>query len=80
MELEKMLRQGRLIGEIMIEIMIGSAFILLVGLCLSLEVNSVNPSEFFTMVVLYLLLLATGVVLKQVSMPDTMPQPQSQTN
>lgn len=71
-----MLRQGRLIGEIMI----GSAFILLVGLCLSLEVNSVNPSEFFTMVVLYLLLLATGVVLKQVSMPDTMSQPQSQTN
>lgn len=76
MELEKMLRQGRLISEIMI----GSAFILLVGLCLSLEVNSVNPSEFFTMVVLYLLLLATGVVLKQVSMPDTMPQPHSQTN
>ena len=76
MELEKMLRQGRLIGEIMI----GSAFILLVGLCLSLEVNSVNPSEFFTIVVLYLLLLATGVVLKQVSMPDTMPQPHSQTN
>ena len=76
LELEKMLRQGRLIGEIMI----GSAFILLVGLCLSLEVNSVNPSEFFTMVVLYLLLLATGVVLKQVSMPDTMSQPHSQTN
>ena len=76
MELEKMLRQGRLIGEIMI----GSPFILLVGLCLSLEVNSVNTSEFFTMVVLYLLLLATGVVLKQVSMPDTMSQPHSQTN
>jgi hypothetical protein len=76
MELEKMLRQGRLIGEIMI----GSAFILLVGLCLSLEVNSVNTSEFLTMVVLYLLLLATGVVLKQVSMPDTMPQPHSQVH
>lgn len=76
MELEKMLRQGRLIGEIMI----GSAFILLVGLCLSLEVNSVNPSEFFTMVVVYMLLLGAGVVLKQVSMPDTVPQPHSQTN
>lgn len=76
MELEKMLRQGRLFGEIMI----GSAFILLVGLCLSLEVNSVNPSEFFTMVVVYMLLLGAGVVLKQVSTMEIVPETQSQTN
>lgn len=76
MELEKMLRQGRLIGEIMI----GSAFILLVGLCLSLEVNSVNPSEFFTMVVVYMLLLGVGVVLKHVSTMEIVPKTQSQTN
>ena len=71
-----MLRQGRLIGEIMI----GSAFILLVGLCLSLEVNSVNPSEFFTMVVVYMLLLGVGVVLKHVSTMEIVPKTQSQTN
>lgn len=76
MELEKMLRQGRLFGEIMI----GSAFILLVGLCLSLEVNSVNPSEFFTMVVVYMLLLGAGVVLKHVSTMEIVPKTQSQTN
>lgn len=71
-----MLRQGRLFGEIMI----GSAFILLVGLCLSLEVNSVNPSEFFTMVVVYMLLLGAGVVLKHVSTMEIVPKTQSQTN
>lgn len=76
MELEKMLRQGRLFGEIMI----GSAFILLVGLCLSLEVNSVNPSEFFTMVVVYMLLLGAGVVLKHVSTMEIVLETQSQTN
>lgn len=76
MELEKMLRQGRLFGEIMI----GSAFILLVGLCLSLEVNSVNPSEFFTMVVVYMLLLGAGIVLKHVSTMEIVPETQSQTN
>lgn len=76
MELEKMLRQGRLFGEIMI----GSAFILLVGLCLSLEVNSVNPSEFFTMVAVYMLLLGAGVVLKHVSTMEIVPKTQSQTN
>lgn len=76
MELEKMLRQGRLFGEIMI----GSAFILLVGLCLSLEVNSVNPSEFFTMVVVYMLLLGAGVVLKHVSTMEIVHKTQSQTN
>lgn len=76
MELEKMLRQGRLFGEIMI----GSAFILLVGLCLSLEVNSVNPSEFFTMVVVYMLLLGAGVVLKHVSTMEIVPKTQSQTH
>jgi len=76
MELEKMLRQGRLFGEIMI----GSAFILLVGLCLSLEVNSVNPSEFFTMVVVYMLLLGAGVALKHVSTMEIVPKTQSQTH
>lgn len=76
MELEKMLRQGRLFGEIMI----GSAFILLVGLCLSLEVNSVNSSEFFTMVVVYMLLLGVGVVLKHVSTMEPVSHPHSQTN
>ena len=74
MELEKMLRQGRLFGEI------GSAFILLVGLCLSLEVNSVNPSEFFTMVAVYMLLLGAGVVLKHVSTMEIVPKTQSQTH
>lgn len=76
MELEKMLRQGRLFGEIMI----GSAFILLVGLCLSLEVNSVNPSEFFTMVVVYMLLLGAGIMLKHVSTMEIVSETQSQTN
>lgn len=76
MDMEKMLRHGRIFGETMI----GSAIILLVGLCLSLETNAVNTSEFFTMVLVYLLLLGTGIVLKEVSMPEPTSQPQSQTH
>lgn len=76
MELEKMLRLGRLFGEIMI----GSAIILLVGLCLSLEVNSVNSSEFFIMVAVYMLLLGAGVVLKHVSTMEPVSKAQTQTN
>ncbi len=76
MDMEKMLRHGRIFGETMI----GSAIILLVGLCLSLETNTVNTSEFFTMVLVYLLLLGTGIVLKEVSMPEPTSQPQSQTH
>ena len=52
-----MLRHGRTFGEMMI----GSAFILLVGLCLSLERNTVTTSEFLTMSMCYALLLVTGV-------------------
>lgn len=74
MDMEKMLRHGRTFGEIMI----GSAFILLVGLCLSLERNTVNVSEFFTMGACYALLLVTGVWLKEVSNP--MVQPHTQTH
>lgn len=73
MDMEKMLRYGRTFGEIMI----GSAFILLVGLCLSLERNTVNVSEFFTMSVCYALLLVTGVWLKEVSNPQAQPHTQT---
>lgn len=73
MDMEKMLRHGRTFGEMMI----GSAFILLVGLCLSLERNTVNISEFFTMVVCYALLLVTGVWLKEVSSPNVQPHTQT---
>ena len=68
-----MLRHGRTFGEMMI----GSAFILLVGLCLSLERNTVNVSEFFTMSVCYALLLVTGVWLKWVSSPNVQPHTQT---
>ena len=74
MDMEKMLRHGRTFGEMMI----GSAFILLVGLCLSLERNTVTTSEFFTMGAYYALLLVTGVWLKEVSNP--MVQPHTQTH
>lgn len=74
MYMEKMLRHGRTFGEMMI----GSAFILLVGLCLSLERNTVTTSEFFTMGACYALLLVTGVWLKEVSNP--MVQPHTQTH
>ena len=73
MDMEKMLRHGRTFGEMMI----GSAFILLVGLCLSLERNTVNVSEFFTMGVCYALLLVTGVWLKEVSSPNVQPHTQT---
>lgn len=68
-----MLRHGRTFGEMMI----GSAFILLVGLCLSLERNTVNVSEFFAMSVCYALLLVTGVWLKEVSSPSVQPRTQT---
>lgn len=74
MDMEKMLRHGRTFAEMMI----GSAFILLVGLCLSLERNTVATSEFFTMGACYALLLVTGVWLKEVSNP--MVQPHTQTH
>ena len=74
MDMEKMLRHGRTFSEMMI----GSAFILLVGLCLSLERNTVTTSEFFTMGACYALLLVTGVWLKEVSNP--MVQPHTQTH
>lgn len=74
MDMEKMLRHGRTFGEMMI----GSAFILLIGLCLSLERNTVTTSEFFTMGACYALLLVTGVWLKEVSNP--MVQPHTQTH
>ena len=74
MDMEKMLRHGRTFGEMMI----GSAFILLVGLCLSLERNTVTTSEFFTMGACYALLLVTGVWLTEVSNP--MVQPHTQTH
>lgn len=73
MDMEKMLRHGRTFSEMMI----GSAFILLVGLCLSLERNTVNVSEFFTMSVCYALLLVTGVWLKEVSSPNVQPHTQT---
>lgn len=77
MNMEKMLRRGRIIGETMM----GSAIILLVGLCLSLETNPmINTFEFFTIASLYLLLLGTGVVLKEVSSIDTISQPHTQTH
>lgn len=72
MDMEKMLRHGRTFGEMMI----GSAFILLVGLCLSLERNTVNVSEFLTMSMCYALLLVTGVWLKEVSSPQAQPHTQ----
>lgn len=70
--MEKMLRHGRTFGEMMI----GSAFILLVGLCLSLERNTVTTSEFFTMGACYALLLVTGVWLKEISNPTVQPHTQ----
>ena len=73
MDMEKMLCHGRTFGEIMI----GSAFILLVGLCLSLERNTVNVSEFLTMSMCYALLLVTGVWLKEVSSPQAQPHTQT---
>lgn len=72
MDMEKMLRHGRTFGEMMI----GSAFILLVGLCLSLERNTVTTSEFFTMGACYALLLVTGVWLKEISNPTVQPHTQ----
>lgn len=73
MDMEKMLRHGRTFGEMMI----GSAFILLVGLCLSLEKNTVTTSEFFAMGACYALLLVTGVWLKEVSSPQAQPHTQT---